>query len=103
MNTADDFIKVYAGIGENIKFVNEVTLPDMSSVTKGFDSAFELENISQDFVFQSLKLLKNDDNTLDVLNFDGKILAIAAPIILRSLTKWVIFVLFLLFPSFQIF
>ena len=88
LNTADDFIKFYAGIGENInsKFDSEVTLPDMSSVTKDVNSAFVLEEISQDFVFQSLKLLKND-NTLDVLNFDGKILATAAPIILRSLTK----------------
>ena len=88
LNTADDFIKFYAGIGENInsKFDSEVTLPDMSSVTKDVNLAFVLEEISQDFVFQSLKFLKND-NTLDVLNFDGKILATAAPIILRSLTK----------------
>ena len=88
LNTADDFIKFYAGIGENInfKFESEVTLPDMSSVTKDVNSACVLEEISQDFVFQSLKLLKND-NTLDVLNFDGKILATAAPIILRSLKK----------------
>ena len=45
LNTADDFIKFYPGIGENInsKFDNEVTLPNMSSVTKDVDSAFVLE------------------------------------------------------------
>ena len=86
--SSNDLVEFYSSIGDKInsKFDPYIKLPDMSTILNDVHSVFSFDDISNDFVFKKLLSLSNV-KTIDILGFDGQILAIAAPLISESLTK----------------